>query len=197
MGKGSNMFPKVGQARSELSTLPHLIEVLSEPGDRQAVLALQEEGAESWSYADLAEHARRLAGGLTESGIGRGDDVALLAANRPEWIVACLAIVGAGAVATPVDMQLGDDALARVLRLSGARAIFTTSEQIEKLERLDIEEPPKPILLDAGEDDHRSWRHLLAEEGPERSEEHTSELQSRQYLVCRLLLEKKKKSNNT
>src|SRR5947209_12976660 len=29
-----------------------------------------------------------------------------------------------------------------------------------------------------------------------RSEEHTSELQSRQYLVCRLLLEKKKKGNN-
>src|SRR3712207_7233149 len=29
-----------------------------------------------------------------------------------------------------------------------------------------------------------------------RSEEHTSELQSRQYLVCRLLLEKKKKSTN-
>src|SRR3712207_8283424 len=29
-----------------------------------------------------------------------------------------------------------------------------------------------------------------------RSEEHTSELQSRQYLVCRLLLEKKKKSRN-
>src|SRR5258707_7549507 len=31
--------------------------------------------------------------------------------------------------------------------------------------------------------------------GPPRSEEHTSELQSRQYLVCRLLLEKKKKQN--
>src|SRR3712207_8213393 len=30
-----------------------------------------------------------------------------------------------------------------------------------------------------------------------RSEEHTSELQSRQYLVCRLLLEKKKKKSNT
>src|SRR5258707_10443413 len=30
----------------------------------------------------------------------------------------------------------------------------------------------------------------------ERSEEHTSELQSRQYLVCRLLLEKKKKKTN-
>src|SRR3712207_7356583 len=38
------------------------------------------------------------------------------------------------------------------------------------------------------------------EGGPDaeiRSEEHTSELQSRQYLVCRLLLEKKKKNKNT
>src|SRR3712207_7258967 len=33
--------------------------------------------------------------------------------------------------------------------------------------------------------------------GAARSEEHTSELQSRQYLVCRLLLEKKKKTNST
>src|SRR3712207_8681891 len=33
--------------------------------------------------------------------------------------------------------------------------------------------------------------------GQRRSEEHTSELQSRQYLVCRLLLEKKKKMKNT
>src|SRR3712207_7471034 len=31
----------------------------------------------------------------------------------------------------------------------------------------------------------------------DRSEEHTSELQSRQYLVCRLLLEKKKQTHNT
>src|SRR3712207_6873582 len=32
---------------------------------------------------------------------------------------------------------------------------------------------------------------------PTRSEEHTSELQSRQYLVCRLLLEKKKNTNHS
>src|SRR3712207_6895481 len=35
----------------------------------------------------------------------------------------------------------------------------------------------------------KEWNHHRA---PARSEEHTSELQSRQYLVCRLLLEKKK-----
>src|SRR3712207_7755330 len=36
--------------------------------------------------------------------------------------------------------------------------------------------------------------HVTAADGEKRSEEHTSELQSRQYLVCRLLLEKKNKT---
>src|SRR3712207_8410515 len=41
-------------------------------------------------------------------------------------------------------------------------------------------------------EEHAGHRHHHGEAG-DRSEEHTSELQSRQYLVCRLLLEKKKK----
>src|SRR3712207_8573584 len=45
-------------------------------------------------------------------------------------------------------------------------------------------EPPEGQVL----------RYISGSE-PERSEEHTSELQSRQYLVCRLLLEKKKKKS--
>src|SRR3712207_7576445 len=40
----------------------------------------------------------------------------------------------------------------------------------------------------------RDGRHPRGEGERQRSEEHTSELQSRQYLVCRLLLEKKKKN---
>src|SRR2546429_2887805 len=38
-----------------------------------------------------------------------------------------------------------------------------------------------------------AWDAMLAALSPDRSEEHTSELQSRLHLVCRLLLEKKKK----
>src|SRR3712207_7984949 len=44
-----------------------------------------------------------------------------------------------------------------------------------------------PALLVQARDPRAAGDH----EGPLRSEEHTSELQSRQYLVCRLLLEKK------
>src|SRR3712207_7311763 len=57
-----------------------------------------------------------------------------------------------------------------------------------------------PTLVIAGEESFpfmRETARALANIIPDgRSEEHTSELQSRQYLVCRLLLEKKKKKIN-
>src|SRR5215203_6948472 len=60
-----------------------------------------------------------------------------------------------------------------------------------------IERGAHPILIShlgrpKGEPDPQYVMDPVAER-LERSEEHTSELQSRQYLVCRLLLEKKKK----
>src|SRR3712207_7514641 len=60
-----------------------------------------------------------------------------------------------------------------------------------------IDDPFQPLLFDQlldplQVDDLELDPEVIAEP-PLRSEEHTSELQSRQYLVCRLLLEKKKK----
>src|SRR3712207_8752269 len=56
--------------------------------------------------------------------------------------------------------------------------------EMERDKRLQIRPTGRARVL------HRSMPRTEA-----RSEEHTSELQSRQYLVCRLLLEKKKKNN--
>src|SRR3712207_6885538 len=57
---------------------------------------------------------------------------------------------------------------------------------------------PEVLLAELGRDGHaREVRQKLQSLRLERSEEHTSELQSRQYLVCRLLLEKKKKKRST
>ena len=148
----------------ELPTLRALVGALSEHGDGAAILALREEGVERWSYAELADHTRRLARGLARTGVDRGDHVALLAGNRPEWVVACLAVIEAGAVVMPLDAQLGDEALGRVLKDSGAKLVFTTAEQTDRIERLDTEATPRLVLLDAAEDDERSWRRLLADQ---------------------------------
>src|SRR3712207_8841229 len=48
----------------------------------------------------------------------------------------------------------------------------------------------EPLVLEVSDD-------VIEESAGERSEEHTSELQSRQYLVCRLLLEQKKNEKKT
>src|SRR3712207_7495269 len=54
--------------------------------------------------------------------------------------------------------------------------------------------PPVAVQLRLPDPRRRASHPARAREAePPRSEEHTSELQSRQYLVCRLLLEKKKK----
>src|SRR3712207_8985502 len=75
------------------------------------------------------------------------------------------------------------------LSLHDALPIFSSSRRISARCSISSMGEPKPLGLGAG----------LAWPAPficaERSEEHTSELQSRQYLVCRLLLEKKKKYN--
>src|SRR3712207_7816679 len=59
--------------------------------------------------------------------------------------------------------------------------------------------PVLQLLVPVHEADHlRAAVHRRRTHGAVgRSEEHTSELQSRQYLVCRLLLEKKKKNIHT
>src|SRR3712207_9092024 len=54
----------------------------------------------------------------------------------------------------------------------------------------------EPLLRPQKSEIKPRGRAAVSRRGSRRSEEHTSELQSRQYLVCRLLLEKKKKSQH-
>src|SRR5690606_40308806 len=69
---------------------------------------------------------------------------------------------------------------------------------VERIEWFDMEEIPENLGFDHAQiigDAHRFLKNNLKDRlimGELRSEEHTSELQSRENLVCRLLLEKKK-----
>src|ERR671930_389454 len=108
----------------KLSTLQSLVDALPPHGDRTAVLALRRGDVAEWSYAMLAGHVQRLAAGLAAAGVARGDHVALLADNRPEWIAACLAVLAAGGVAVPLDVHTEEADLGHALRDSGVRRIF-------------------------------------------------------------------------
>ena len=145
-------------------TLRSVVEGLSARGGRPALVALGEEGVEILSYGELAGRVLGLARGLHAAGVARGDHVALFGGNSGEWVVACLAVISAGAVVVPLDAQLGDEALGRVLEDSGARHVFITADQAGRLENVDTGAELTTILLDVGEDDGRSWRCLPADE---------------------------------
>src|SRR3712207_7463189 len=80
--------------------------------------------------------------------------------------------------------------------------LFRSDDAVDHVGRVGVRRRPRRLeaaaLVDRHVDEDRAGlhvpEHLARHElgGPRRSEEHTSELQSRQYLVCRLLLEKKK-----
>ena len=57
----------------------------------------------TFSYHELNERANALAKGMLRLGIGRGDKVALLASNRPEWLFVCFAALRIGAVLCPLN----------------------------------------------------------------------------------------------
>src|SRR3712207_7365680 len=82
--------------------------------------------------------------------------------------------------------------------------LFRSAGHEQRLDLVEVADPGQVALVEDGHADllvgvRAEPAHRLVEVPvraqhvrPERSEEHTSELQSRQYLVCRLLLEKKK-----
>src|SRR3712207_8435119 len=70
--------------------------------------------------------------------------------------------------------------------------LFRSRAETGRVERAVVRHRLRVVREGAGQR-HRHPRRRGRRADPPRSEEHTSELQSRQYLVCRLLLEKKKK----
>ena len=88
---------------------------------------------ERFSFDDLKRLSNRCANALQGLGIGRGDRVGVLLPQRPETAIAHLAIYKLGAVAVPLFVQFGPDALEHRLADSGARALITDGDNLAKV----------------------------------------------------------------
>lgn len=75
-------------------------------------------------WAMVRDRVRALAGVLTSRGIGRGDRVAILMANRPEFAETVLACAWLGVIAVPVNTRLAAPEVAYQLDNAGARFAF-------------------------------------------------------------------------
>src|SRR6476660_8365353 len=88
----------------------------------------------SKNYREVGDIIRRLALGLIELGIEKGDKVSILANTRPEWTYFDFAALSVGAVVVPIYQTNSPDECQYVLENSDAVAVVVEdSEQLEKI----------------------------------------------------------------
>lgn len=85
------------------------------------------------SYRDLLRAANRLSNALAGLGVARGDRVAIVLAQRPETAVAHMACYQLGAVAMPLSILFGPEALEFRLADSGACAVVVEAASLQNL----------------------------------------------------------------
>ncbi len=90
-------------------------------------------GSEPLTYSDVYKSASRLMLTLSAYGIRKGDRVALLAQNMPNWGVSYLAVTAMGAVVVPILIDFTEAEIARILEHSGAKTIIVSEKQTYKL----------------------------------------------------------------
>jgi long-chain acyl-CoA synthetase len=78
------------------------------------------------TYSDLSLKAGRIASKLMALGIEKGDRVAILAHNMPQWSQAYFGISSTGAVAVPLMPDFKPNEVAKILEHSGARMVFSS-----------------------------------------------------------------------
>src|SRR5207244_3129441 len=84
----------------------------------------------SLSSRDLYKHVVGVSRALVRWGLKRGDRIAILSENRPEWAVADFACLLLGAITVPIYTTLTEEQTAHVLCDSHARAIFASTEEL-------------------------------------------------------------------
>jgi long-chain acyl-CoA synthetase len=109
--------------------IPDLLDAACATFEDLPALRMKRDGA--WwttSYGDLRTSTRAVAASLAGHGVESGDRVAIFAPNSPEWTIADIAVMTAGAVTVPIYATSVASQVSHILRDSGAVALFVAPE---------------------------------------------------------------------
>ena len=103
-----------------------LIDFYTDLSTTPGTFVVYDDGYRSWSYtyAEVADAARRFAERLRAQGIVKGQAVAIWGENRAEWIIALWGCLLEGAVLVPIDYRASADFLERVATIVDARLVL-------------------------------------------------------------------------
>src|SRR3982751_4752917 len=122
---------------------------------RLAILNIRADGRpDEISFGWLRETSNRLANTLSAHGVARGDRVAMLLPQTPEAAAGHIAIYKFGAVAVPLAILFGVDALSYRLANAGVKAVITNAQGLAKLNQIRDQLPELTLVLSIDGPDH-------------------------------------------
>jgi acetyl-CoA synthetase len=133
--------------------------------ERTAILDVGADGTvDEIGYGALRADSNRLANVLAARGIKRGDRVAILLPQSPAVVLSHVAIYKLGAIALPLAMLFGVDAIAYRLKDSGARALITNAQGLAKLAdaRAAVDDLDLVLSIDGAADGAEDFHALLS-----------------------------------
>lgn len=126
-------------------------------------------GQTPFTYREFGEKVEHLRNLLREAGVKKGDRVALLAENMPNWPVCYFAATTMGAVAVPVMYDFSPVEIDYILRHAKVKVLFVSSKFFSKLEHDDYPALSKKYLMDdftpLSSTKENGFLETLAEEG--------------------------------
>jgi acetyl-CoA synthetase len=134
--------------------------------ERTAIVHVHPDGrSDNFSFRWLSETSNRLANVLRAKGIERGDRVIIYMPQSPEVAASHAAIYKLGAVALPVAIVFGPEAVSYRLQNSGAKAVITNAQGAAKIKEIRSEVPELKLVIsvEGAQDDVEDFNALLSQ----------------------------------
>ena len=127
-------------------TLPTLLDRSVEKyGDKKVLSKVDQE---PMTYNEMAYSVHSMIKTLKDNGIRKGDKVALLSENMPNWAIAYFSVTYFGGVIVPILPDFHPADVQHIIRHSEAKAVFVSKRHLQTIEDLDESNMKFVIQLD-------------------------------------------------
>ncbi len=108
------------------------------------------DGSSSFTWAEGLDQIDRIAGGMRQLGVGRGDTVGIMLINRPEFHPIDIGVVTAGGTPFSIYQTYTAEQIEYLLRDAGSKVVVTEQAFLPVIQEAcaSVDDPPKVVLID-------------------------------------------------